>query len=117
MKNNPLQQAHAAVFNMNQPQANLWIYLLKKILNNTLEKANCIPCRTVDALNKLLAEGQDIFIDGTEQLYFDQAILMFKTKKVRLWLDSGFEGFNTEINRPKNKPKGKDLTQIEKKSN
>jgi len=67
MKNNPLQQAHAAAFNMNQPQSNLWIHLLKKILNNTLENADCIPCRTVDALNKLLVEGQDILIDGTER--------------------------------------------------
>jgi Helix-turn-helix of DDE superfamily endonuclease len=67
MKNNPLQQAHAASFNMNQPQANQWIHLLKKILNTTLEKANCIPCRTVDALNKLLVEGQDVLIDGTER--------------------------------------------------
>lgn len=67
MKNNPLQQAHAAAFNMNQPQTNLWIHLLKKVLNNTLENANCIPCRTVDALNKLLVEGQDILIDGTER--------------------------------------------------
>lgn len=67
MKNNPLQQAHAASFNMNQPQANLWIHLLKKILNTTLEKADCIPCRTVDALNKLLIEGQDVLIDGTER--------------------------------------------------
>ena len=42
------------------------------------------------------------------------------SKKVRLWLDSGFEGFNpenAEINRPKKKPKGKELTDIEKKSN
>lgn len=42
------------------------------------------------------------------------------SKQVRLWLDSGFEGYNPEnvqINRPKKKPKGKELTQIEKKSN
>lgn len=42
------------------------------------------------------------------------------SKKVRLWIDSGFEGFNPEnaqINRPKKKPKGKELTEIEKKSN
>lgn len=42
------------------------------------------------------------------------------SKKVKLWLDSGFEGFNpqnAEINRPKKKPKGKELTDIEKKSN
>jgi hypothetical protein len=40
MKNNPLQQTHAVAFNMNQPQTNLWIHLLKKVLNTTLEKAN-----------------------------------------------------------------------------
>jgi len=67
MKNNPLQQAHAALFEMNQPQANVWIHLLKKILNDSLEKAKCVPCRTVDELNKLLVEGQDILIDGTER--------------------------------------------------
>jgi hypothetical protein len=42
------------------------------------------------------------------------------SKKIRLWLDSGFEGFNPEnaqINRPKKKPKGRELTVIEKKSN
>ena len=67
MKNNPLQQAHAAAFNMNQPQANLWIHLLKNVLNTTLKKVNCIPCRTVDALNKLLVEGQDVLIVGIER--------------------------------------------------
>lgn len=167
MKDNPLQQAHAATFNMNQPQVNLWILLLKKILNNTQEKANCIPCRTVDALNKLLVEGQTILIDGTERpilrpsdsdvqkdfysdkkqtiknlivsnlnnniLYVSQTwevkmhdkmmcdIEELKlSKKVILWLDSGFEGFNpenAEINRSKKKAKGKELTEIEKKSN
>ena len=45
--------------------------------------------------------------------------LKFK-KKITLWLDSGFEGFNpinATINRPKKKPKGKELTIDEKKSN
>ena len=67
MKNNPLQQTHAAAFNMTQPQSNLWIHLLKKILNSALEKANCLPCRDVDTLNKLLKEGQNILIDATER--------------------------------------------------
>jgi len=41
------------------------------------------------------------------------------SKKVRLWLCSGFEGFNpetAEIKRPKKKPKGKELTEFDKKS-
>ena len=42
------------------------------------------------------------------------------TKKVRLWLDLGFVGFNpenAEINRPKKKPKGEELTVQDKKLN
>lgn len=42
------------------------------------------------------------------------------SKKVSLWLDSGFEGFNPEkaiINRPKKKPRKKELTDQEKKQN
>ena len=67
MKNNPLQQTHAAAFNMSQPQVNLWIHLLKNILNTALAKSNCLPCRDVETLNKLLIEGQDILIDATER--------------------------------------------------
>ena len=47
-----------------------------------------------------------------EELYF--------SKKVLLWLDSGFEGFNPKkanINRPKKKPRKKELTGEEKKQN
>jgi DDE superfamily endonuclease len=42
------------------------------------------------------------------------------SKKVSLWLDRGFEGFNPEkaiINRPKKKPRKKELTDQEKKQN
>jgi len=42
-----------------------------------------------------------------EKMMWDIEELEF-SKKVRLWLDSGFEGFNpenAEINRPKKKPK------------
>jgi len=42
------------------------------------------------------------------------------SKKVSLWLDNGFEGFNPEkaiINRPKKKPRKKELTDEEKKRN
>ncbi|MDP4239530.1 MAG: hypothetical protein Q8904_08695 [Bacteroidota bacterium] len=52
---------------MNQSQANLWIHLLKKILNNALEKANYILCKSVYALNKSPVEEQDILIAGTER--------------------------------------------------
>ena len=42
------------------------------------------------------------------------------TKKIRLWLDLGFIGYNpenAEIKRPEKKPKGKELTDEQKKSN
>jgi len=52
--------------------------LLKKILNIALEKANCIPSRTVDALNKLLVGGRIFLSMELNVLYFDQLIVMFK---------------------------------------
>lgn len=73
MKNNPLQQAHAASFNMNQPQANLWIHLLKKKLNTSFEKADCILCRILDTLNKLLVEVHNILTNGTERPILQQS--------------------------------------------
>jgi DDE superfamily endonuclease len=42
------------------------------------------------------------------------------TKKIKLWLDLGFIGYNpenAEIYRPEKKPKGKELTDEQKKSN
>jgi len=39
-----------------------------KEYNTTLEKAKCIPWRTVDALNKLMVEGQDILIVGIDRI-------------------------------------------------
>ena len=41
-------------------------------------------------------------------------------KQITAWLDSGFEGYNPDnvnIERPKKKPKGKELTEDEKKDN
>lgn len=153
---------------MNQPQANLWIHLLKKMLRDVLQKADCLPVRDVESLNKMLQEGQEIWVDASERpiprpgdkdvqqafysgkkhhtiknlfvsslqnsiLYLsltygsvvhDKTICdeeeLYFSKKVTLWLDSGFEGFNPEkttINRPKKKPGKKELTDEEKKQN
>lgn len=54
----------------------------------------------------------DKAICDEEELNFHQ--------KIVLWIDSGFEGFNpanATINRPKKKPKNKELTPEEKKQN
>jgi hypothetical protein len=67
LKNNCLQESQAAMFGMNQPRANVWIHLLKTILLKTLKASKSFPCRDFEALQKLLGEGQDIFIDGSER--------------------------------------------------
>ena len=67
LKNNCLQESQAAMFGMNQPQANFWIHLLKSILLKTLRASKSLPCRDFETLQKLLEEGQDIFIDGSER--------------------------------------------------
>lgn len=67
LKNNPLQQTHAAMFGLTQPQANLWIHLTREILLTCLKDADCLPCRDIESLNKLLKQGQDILIDGSER--------------------------------------------------
>lgn len=67
LKNNPLQETHASAYGMNQPQANTWVHLLKRILEQALQKAKCIPARDVDSFNKLLKEGDNIFTDASER--------------------------------------------------
>jgi len=52
---------------MNQPQANLWVHLLKVILLKSLESSQSLPCRDFESLQKLLRHGQDVFIDGSER--------------------------------------------------
>jgi hypothetical protein len=67
LKNNCLQESQAAMFGMNQPQANFWIHLLKNILLSTLKACKCLPCRDFESLQKFIQEGQDVFIDGSER--------------------------------------------------
>jgi hypothetical protein len=67
LKNNCLQESLAAMFGMNQPQANLWVHLLKVILLKSLESSQSLPCRDFESLQKLLRHGHDVFIDGSER--------------------------------------------------
>jgi hypothetical protein len=67
LKNNCLQEAQAAMFGMNQPQTNVWIHLLKRILLKALEVSKSLPCRDFESLQKFLEEGQDVLIDGSER--------------------------------------------------
>ena len=67
LKNNCLQESQAAMFGMSQPQANLWIHLLKNILLKALKASKSLPCRDFESLQKFIQEGQDILIDGSER--------------------------------------------------
>ena len=67
LKNNCLREFQAGMFGMNQPQANVWIHLLKSILLKTLKASKSLSCRDFELLQKLLQQGQDVFIDGSER--------------------------------------------------
>jgi hypothetical protein len=67
LKNNCLQESQAAIFGMNQPQANFWIHLLKSILLKTLKASQSLPCRDFESLQRFLQAGQDVFMDGSER--------------------------------------------------
>jgi hypothetical protein len=67
LKNNPLQETHASMFGMNQPQCNIWIHILKEKLHESLSKAKTLPLRNTEYLQKALSGIKDAFIDGTER--------------------------------------------------
>ncbi len=69
MKNYPLQEVIAYLFEMSQSRANEWIHILTPLLQKALDKAHYIPQRASAGLLKLLTqEGeQQLAIDGTER--------------------------------------------------
>ncbi len=69
MKNYPLQEVIAYLFEMSQSRANEWIHILTPVLYKALERAHYLPKRMSDELFTLLTqEGpQELAIDGTER--------------------------------------------------
>lgn len=67
VKNNPLQEYHAAQYSLSQPQANIWIHLLTRILKDTLHKNKNLPARSNKELIHVLKNVPKVFIDGTER--------------------------------------------------
>lgn len=67
LKSNALQQHHAAVYQMSQPQANGWIHLLLKLLHKTLKNLDQLPERRPEKIKQVLARFEQVFIDGTER--------------------------------------------------
>ena len=67
LKNNPLQEYHAAMFGLNQPQCNLWIHLLKEILLKTLKSLRELPERNCLRVAQILQAYDHVLLDGTER--------------------------------------------------
>mgnify|MGYP001562544072 CR=1 FL=1 len=67
LKNNPLQEYHAAQYKLSQPQANIWIHLLTSLLQKTLAENKNLPARSDKELIHVLKNVPVVFIDGTER--------------------------------------------------
>lgn len=73
LKQGTIQEVHASLFGMHQPDANQWIHLLHPILNQTLLELDELPVRKAEDLKQQaganLEEGNVVvyFHDGTER--------------------------------------------------
>lgn len=67
LKTNNLQSVQASLFEMHQPEANLWIHLLSPILNSALKDSGMTPTRSMEELNLDQEDGHLFFHDGTER--------------------------------------------------
>ena len=74
LKQGSLQEEHATLFGMHQPDANRWIHLLQAVLNRALAALGELPAREAAELEQRLAQPQDddetillFFHDGTER--------------------------------------------------
>jgi hypothetical protein len=67
LKNNPLQDYHAAMFDLTQPQCNVWIHRLSDILLKTLKTLGELPDRNSQHLAHLLEKYRDVLLDGTDR--------------------------------------------------
>ena len=67
LKTNNLQSVQANLFEMHQPEANLWIHLLAPILNSALKDSGMTPARSIEALDFDEQDGHLLFHAGTER--------------------------------------------------
>lgn len=66
LKTNNLQSVQAELFGMHQPEANVWIHVLKPLLNQALADSGHLPARSMEEL-ELEDENNLFFHDGTER--------------------------------------------------
>ncbi len=65
-KTNNLQSVQAELFEMHQPEANLWIHVLAPLLNQALADSKHLPARSMEDL-ELDDDCKLFFHDGTER--------------------------------------------------
>lgn len=67
LKQGSLQEAHASLFELHQPDANRWIHLLHRLLAQAVATLGELPVREARALGLPEAEQTLYFHDGTER--------------------------------------------------
>ena len=67
LKTNPLQEQHAASFQMTQPQANVLIHLLSDILRKTLKQLGELPERNEYRIKYVIESCENVLLDGVER--------------------------------------------------
>lgn len=66
-KNYPTQEALATQFGMEQPHANMWLKILRPVLQETLQREGDLPQRVSERLDKAIGDRQQVIIDGVER--------------------------------------------------
>jgi hypothetical protein len=67
LKQGAIQEMHATLFGMHQPDANTWIHVLHLILNRTLAALGELPVRDAEAFDLEEDDLEAYFHDGTER--------------------------------------------------
>lgn len=67
LKQGTTQEMHATLFRMHQPDANVWIHLLHRILNRALAALGELPVREAEDFNPEEDQERHFFHDGTER--------------------------------------------------
>lgn len=67
LKNNPLQEYHAALFGMTQPQANVRIGILTGWLHTSLARLGELPARDQQQFDRAVSQAAELLLDGTER--------------------------------------------------
>jgi len=79
LKTNPLQEKQAADWGLSQPQCNVWIKILIKLIYSSLAKTKRLPARSDKSLVHVLKDIKTVFIDATNRPI--QKSLDYQTQK------------------------------------